>query len=280
MVAVTRVEPDARQQASLIAGYAEPLSALRGFVAGLGRGRGEVLIIPLGPDLAEEELATASRAAAAQVGTFLPQDATGSVRRDIYARHEDASTHVRYSASNGPAPMHTDGMHIGSRPTPAVFTLTCVAKAPVGGELHCMSLQDVLETWPPDRTEYLDELRRPFWFHSKGADPDGAQAAVHPILEGDEGEELIRYAREYIELGHTLDGAPPLTESARTALDVLDQALTDVSLHATLKLVEGDIAMFDNFRVLHARSPFQESPTGPRRRMMRQWIHVDRAGAF
>lgn len=233
--------------------------------------RPDVLVVRCGPDHTDDELRELGRAVSTAVGTLLTQDAAGSLERDVFDRG-GASGPKRYSSSNQSAPMHTDGMHVPDQHVPEYFSLTCIHQAASGGELSFVHLADVLDAFG-DVDRAFRVLSREYWFHTKGVDPRGRDSVCRRVLEvGADGDYEIQYAREYIDLGHALPHAPDLDEEQRVVLARLDEILADRTLWHYYKLAQGDVALIDNRRVLHARSSFVDEPDRPARRIMRLWI--------
>ena len=90
-----------------------------------------------------------------------------------------------------------------------------------------------------------------------------------PILTTEpDGQVLIRYMRTWVETGAKVLGKP-LSELELTALDHLDNALQcSVILRHHLK--PGECLLFNNRRVVHARTPYRDYP-GRRRKLLRVW---------
>jgi hypothetical protein len=168
--------------------------------------------------------------------------------------------------------MHTDGVE---RPLPApdYFTLFCVRQSGSGGSLRFVHIRDVLAALA-GRSDILGILRAPFHFDRRGDQEAGAGPTVaKPIQFTQRGRPAVAYFRSYIERGHQHPGIPQLTAAQVAALDALDEAVYSASRVREDKLRTGELAVFDNLSLLHARTEFHDTP-GAARLLLRTWIQA------
>lgn len=208
-------------------------------------------------------------------GRLIEQDREGTIIRRV----EDRGTKIgegaraRYADSRFGGSLHTDGAE-RAQPVPARFALLCVRQAPVGGELNVVHLSQ-LE--PRLAGAHRARLREPFHFDRRGDQDPGQAPTAHKAILFDAGDSTgVTYLREYVEKGHDHPHAPALTSEDRAALDALDAALDADDLRLTIRMDAGEAAVFDNLRILHGRTTFEDDPGRPRL-LLRTWIQP-RAG--
>ncbi|WP_224386945.1 TauD/TfdA family dioxygenase [Pseudonocardia sp. ICBG1293] len=236
----------------------------------LDEGPGVLVLTGLDPD--EAAAATAIARLSALLGEARPQNREGELLRRV----RDRSTAVgegrrgRYSDSRFGGDLHTDGAE-AALPAPDLFTLYCVRQSRRGGALVTVHLDDVLRRLA-DRPEVIRTLRESFHVDRRGDEDAGDPPTVRkPVLFEQDGRLSISYLRSYIEIGHRHDGVPELTADQVGALDALDAVVADPAVQLVGKLEEGELAVFDNLRLLHGRTEFVDEPDRPRL-LVRSWI--------
>ncbi|MFN7740992.1 MAG: TauD/TfdA family dioxygenase [Cyanobacteriota bacterium] len=80
------------------------------------------------------------------------------------------------------------------------------------------------------------------------------------------------YIRRFIQDADRHDGCSPLTAAQRQALDDFDMVLQDLRPARSFLPVPGELVLLDNFRVLHARDPYIDTPGVGGRLVMRTWL--------
>jgi hypothetical protein len=205
-------------------------------------------------------------------GHLIEQDREGTIIRRV----EDRGTKIgegaraRYADSRFGGSLHTDGAE-RPQPVPARFALLCVRQAPVGGELNVVH---VSQLEPRLAAAHRARLREPFHFDRRGDQEPGETPTAHKAILFDAGETTgVTYLREYVEKGHGHPHAQALTSEDRAALDALDAALDADDLRLTIRMDAGEVAVFDNLRLLHGRTTFEDGPARPRL-LLRTWIQT------
>lgn len=150
-------------------------------------------------------------------------------------------------------PPHTDSTFL--REPHHFVALACVERDPdSGGEsrvLYLDALRSEIETeYGPDVLQRLAEPAYPFYLQ----DPlygDGVQ--VVPIFTGGDGKRVMRFRYDCVEplLAEYPQRCP---EPNREALATLKDFLGGATPHERFTLEKGDILIFDNRRLLHART--------------------------
>ena len=130
-------------------------------------------------------------------------------------------------------------------------------------------------------------LTQPIWYFdrkgevSEGQDPYIRTSVLYLEREGANGEErrvcskwdpyyvrsLTRFSDPPVSL------IPPLSKEQEEAMEVLERACQEASLHMVLEV--GDLQFVSNLHVLHARTAYKDhAPPAPRRHLMRLWLSV------
>jgi gamma-butyrobetaine dioxygenase len=198
----------------------------------------------------------------------------GYIRETNYGRFFDvreeiAPTHLAYT-SRGLAP-HTDNPY--RDPEPTLQLLHVMEAAAEGGESQFVdgfAHAAALRAESPERFLALTTTKVPFAYR----DPSGdLYAALAPVIELDAEREVAA-----VRLNHRALGPLPLADGRAGAwYDAYLDFHRRVSAQATQferKLAPGEIVLFDNRRLLHARAPYRGA--GGRRWL--QGCYADRDG--
>ena len=191
---------------------------------------------------------------------------------EVFDRQQPNPIRLPVSQTNLPIAFHTDS---SKRDTlPDIVGLTCLQDAEGGDTL----LADAEQAYSMLRSRHpwaLDILSRDFARAIVTPNYKSTRTSVasnaFPILTTEpDGQVLIRYMRTWVETGAKVLGKP-LSELELTALDHLDNALQcSVILRHHLK--PGECLLFNNRRVVHARTPYRDYP-GKRRKLLRVWVN-------
>jgi alpha-ketoglutarate-dependent taurine dioxygenase len=237
-------------------------------------GAGFLVMTGLGP-LPSEAYERALLWFSGSLGDVLPQDSAGTTVRHVLDRGTAVGEgeSARYADSRQGGHLHTDGAE-RAFPVPDYFALCCVRAAKRGGALRVVSVDRVRERLST-RTQILDTLQEGFHFDRRGDElPNQPATAYKPVLfNAVNGKQAVTYLRKYIEVGHSRPGTADLSDDQREALDAFDAALYDEQLGVEGMMRPGEIAVFNNLRILHGRTDFEDYPEPERRRLLyRTWI--------
>lgn len=214
------------------------------------------------------------------LGTVMVQDKDGTRVRQVRNRGTaiGEGESARYADSRDGGHLHTDGAE-RPFPLPDYFTLLCVRAAKFGGSLRLVPVERLwarLEAKP----DVLALLQQDFHFDRRGDQLPGEPATTRkPVLFTTEnGQRAVTYLRQYIEVGHNRPGVAALTPRQRDALDAFDSALDDPELAIEGRMAEGELAVFNNLRMLHGRTAFDDYPDAGRTRLLyRTWVRAETA---
>ena len=85
---------------------------------------------------------------------------------------------------------------------------------------------------------------------------------------------MFRYLRNYIDSGHKIQNKP-LTDKQESSLKLLDEILSEENIVVSYDLKKFDMTFFNNHRVVHGRTSFEDFEEKEKKRLMiRAWIKI------
>ncbi|MFE0513394.1 TauD/TfdA family dioxygenase, partial [Streptomyces sp. NPDC058964] len=252
-----------------------PLAARLGQVtAELRDGRGFALIRGIPVDrLGEAEASTVLRGIGQYLGRPVPQTVDGHTV--CHVREADS----RGGAAPPPAhrtraalPFHTDEADIAG--------LLCLQQARSGGRTLLASAaavhNAVLES-RPDLAGGLYDVR--FFAQQAEQFPGERSYLAAPLITRHGTRPSMRYDRARLNAGQHLvqdspaHGPDAADASGRTLYDVIEATAASPALRLDIDLRPGDLLLFDNHIVLHARTAFEDFAEPERKRhLLRLWL--------
>jgi hypothetical protein len=194
-------------------------------------------------------------------------DFIGHVRREL-----GASAHRGYKS------VEELGFHSDF---PPVAGLLCLRPAPKGGESALVSGAAVHNVMRAERPDLLAVCYEPWALGRLDEQtPDEPAFSRQPIFAADGDRFGAFYNRTLLDHALELPGLDPLTPLQQEALDCFDEITLRPELQCRETLKTGDLLFLNNYRVLHARTSFEDS-TDPalRRHLLRLWLRLDAADA-
>lgn len=199
------------------------------------------------------------------LGFLVPQTHRGN--RVSYIRDERAdyaSPVTRGHQTNAALGFHSDRTDVA--------LLCYVRTAAEGGGLSVVSYDDAARLVRRASPHAYAQLFREFPFDLRDERIfDVPSWYVRPVLWRTPRGVRGHYIRRFIADSQRHPACPRLTASHVAALDALDDVLDGVRAHATFDPSPGEVLLIDNYRVMHARSEFRDSPGAPRL-AIRTWI--------
>jgi hypothetical protein len=233
-------------------------------------GRGFVLLRGLPVDaLSPAQLECAFWCIGLHLGIPIPQNDAGEVLVHVRDAGLDfADPTVRGYQTNQRLDYHSDSTD--------VVGLLCVQPAKAGGISTIVSstaIHDELERTRPDLAALL---REPWWFDRRKADTaDGF--FTRRICAPHGGRLYTHYGRAHIESAVRGPQVPPLRPEQLEALDAFDALANAPELVLDMAFQAGDMQFLDNYKILHARTDYEDWPEPERRRdLLRLWLTVRR----
>ncbi|HEU5159168.1 MAG TPA: TauD/TfdA family dioxygenase [Streptosporangiaceae bacterium] len=170
-----------------------------------------------------------------------------------------------WEASNA-LPFHTDPADL--------VTMLCVRPAPSGGLSRLASARAVHDLLLAEAPHHLVELYRPFPQECRRQPERWSWTAVPVFGRAANGDFTVRHARWHVRAAQRHDEVPRLSENQIAALDALDEILERPGVSLDVDLRPGELELFYNAELLHARSAFADAPHGAGRLMLRLWLSI------
>ncbi|NNG03408.1 MAG: TauD/TfdA family dioxygenase [Inquilinus sp.] len=241
---------------------------LAGIAAELKEGRGFVLIRGLPVErYGEGRAALAFWGLGTHLGTAVSQSRKGDMLGHVRDLGGDiADPLVRGYETRARLLFHTDRCDC--------VGLLCLQKPKSGGASRVVSAPAVRDAIARDRPDLLAVLHRPFCADRRGEEPPGERGWVEmPVFMEEDGTFAVRYVRDYIEGAQRFAEVPRLTPEQVAALDLFDRTAADPALALDMAFEPGDMQFLNNYRVLHARTAFEDHAEPARRRhLLRLWL--------
>jgi hypothetical protein len=161
---------------------------------------------------------------------------------------------------------HVDGCEI--------VGLLCLHPAKSGGLSSLVSGVAVYNEIANNHPQHLDTLFRGFKYIKREAAMTSEPVSEHRLpVFGRIGDQVFcRFVRSKIEAAATKEGVP-LTKAEIAALDVFESVARDPALRLDMDFQVGDIQLINNYKILHARTEFEDFPEPERKRhLLRLWL--------
>jgi len=172
--------------------------------------------------------------------------------------------------SSGALRFHTDRAD--------VTALLCVRPAAAGGVSQIVSALAVHNAILARRPDLLECLYGDYHRSRLGEEAGGeAQAYALPVFATRDGRFTTQYSRTFVEAAQAIPGVPPLSPDQDEALD-LHAALCH-ELCAEAPFAPGDIQIFNNHVVYHARTAYRDDDDSDRL-LFRLWLAVANSRAL
>jgi hypothetical protein len=202
------------------------------------------------------------------LGTLRVQNREGATLSEVRA---DGGGPARGARTTNALLWHTDTIFVG---TPPEFVALCAVRvAAEGGVSRLVTADDMVARMRGRYPHHLARLTEPYLFNRADYAASGtAPFVAAPVFDlTDPGAPTVLYNRSRIHRGHQL-ASRPLTADDRAALDALDDVLESPDTPRTdLLIPAGSTFFFNNHRVLHNRTAYDEDPAS-RRLLYRVWI--------
>jgi hypothetical protein len=229
-------------------------------------GRGAVLLSGLTRDARDEE---DMERIYWGIGTHLGDAATQSTLGDRlgHVRHVADDPVARGYRSNEELTPHTDSYR--------VVGLMCVQRAESGGASRIVSSlalhNEILRTRP----DLLAPLYEGYYYAVAEARFSGSPVTDFriPVFGEVDGVVSCCYSRSFIERAAELRGEA-LPDRLHEALDYLDSLADSDAFRIRFTLEPGEMLLWHNFQMLHARDAYQDSPAHTRH-LLRLWLRVE-----
>ena len=177
----------------------------------------------------------------------------------------------RYHQTKEGGSYHTDSPQWKN--VPDVIGLCCINPAKTGGTSKFISSYTVHNLFFQKDSQLLEILYNKFYFDKRGEIKENEDPTIfEPIMQFKNNKLMFRYLRDYIDSGHKIQNKP-LTDKQDRALKLLDEILSEESIVVSYNLKKFDMTFFNNHRVIHGRTSFEDFEDEEKKRLMiRTWI--------
>ncbi len=177
----------------------------------------------------------------------------------------------RYHQTKDGGSFHTDSPQWNK--VPDFVGLLCIKPAKVGGISKFVSVYTMHNELLKLDQDFLEPLYKNFHFDKRGEfDKNESPTTFEPIFVYKDNELSFRYLREYINDGQKIVNEP-LTKEQSYMFDELDKIIHDEKFSVSYNLKEYDMTFFNNNRIIHGRTSFEDFAEYEKKRyMVRVWI--------
>jgi hypothetical protein len=203
------------------------------------------------------------------IGTHLGDAATQSMLGDRlgHVQHVKDDPVARGYRSNEELTPHTDSYRM--------VGLMCLQRAETGGLSRIVSALAIHNAILATRPDLLEPLYEGYYYAIAEA-RFSAQPVTDfkiPLFCCIDGVVSCGYSRQFIDRAAELRGEP-LPAKLLEALDYFDRLAESDDLSMHFPLQPGDMMLWHNFQMLHARDAYQDSPEHTRH-LLRLWLRIE-----
>ena len=223
-------------------------------------------------DFSDEEVIEIYRNICKTLGTLLTQNIKNEELVKVQYEKKSMQHGGRYHQSKEGGSFHTDSPHWEQ--VPDFVGLYCINPAKRGGESKFVSVYSVHNKMLKEHKHFLEMLYEQFHFDKRRGEyePDKPLTSIKPIFAYDGNQLKCRYIRDYLNDGHKIQNIP-LSKEQIEALDIFEKIIHDENLAITYGLQQNDMVFFNNDRVMHGRTSFEDFEDEEKKRLMiRTWI--------
>ena len=177
----------------------------------------------------------------------------------------------RYHQTKEGGSYHTDSPQWKN--VPDIIGLCCINPAKIGGTSKFISAYTVHNLFFQKNKKLLKILYDKFYFDKRGEIVENEEPTIfEPIMQFKNNKLFFRYLRNYIDGGHQIQNKP-FTTDQKTSLKILDEILSEENIAVSYDLRKYDMTFFNNHRVIHGRTSFEDFEDEEKKRLMiRSWI--------
>jgi len=209
------------------------------------------------------------------LGELLIQNIKNEKLVEIKDEGKSMKTGGRYHQTNEGGSYHTDSPQW--KDVPDYIGLFCINPAKKGGSSKLLSSYTIHNEFLKDKKDLLKILYERFHFDKRGEyNKNESPTVFEPIFEYKDGKLNFRYLRDYIDDGHKIQNQP-MSDLQIAALDYLDDITKNENLILSYDLRKSDMIFFNNHRIVHGRTSFEDSKDEKLKRcLIRVWIKENR----
>ena len=222
-------------------------------------------------DFSKEELIEIYENICKILGTLYIQNDKNQKLVQVQDRGKSIKSGGRYHQTKEGGSFHTDSPQWEN--VPDFIGMYCVNPAKKGGESKFVSAYSIHNEMLKKHKQFLEMLYQQFYFDKRGEfESEESSTVFEPIFTYKDNQLKCRYLRDYINDGHKTQDVP-LSKEQNEALDCFDEIIHDENLAVSYNLKQNDIVFFNNNRVIHGRTSFEDFEDIKKKRLMiRTWI--------
>ena len=208
------------------------------------------------------------------LGTLYIQNINSDKIVEIKDEGKSMMSGGRYHQTKKGGSYHTDSPHWTN--VPDLVGMLCINPAKKGGTSKFASTYTIHNQLLKEQKDGLKALYEKFYFDKRGENKNNESETVfEPIFVFKDNKLSFRFLMDYIVAGHEIQNAP-LSKLQETALQSLEEISKNENNVLSCNLKPNDMIFFDNHRILHGRTEFEDYEDENRKRyFLRTWIKFE-----
>tara|TARA_Y100000780_G_C13603011_1_gene385375 strand:- start:51 stop:965 length:915 start_codon:yes stop_codon:yes gene_type:complete len=222
-------------------------------------------------DFSKEELIEIYQNVCRILGTLYVQNDKNQKLVQVQDSGKSMKSGGRYHQTKEGGSYHTDSPQWEK--VPDFIGMCCINPAKKGGESKFVSTYSIHNKMLKEHKQFLEMLYQQFHFDKRGEfESKESPTVFEPIFTYNNNQLKCRYLRDYINDGQMIQNTP-LSKEQNEALDIFDKIIHDENLVVSYKLRQNEMVFFNNNRVMHGRTAFEDFEGIENKRLMiRTWI--------
>ena len=225
-------------------------------------------------DFSKDEIKKIYEIICNMLGTLYIQNINSDKIVEIKDEGKSMMSGGRYHQTKEGGSYHTDSPHWMN--VPDLVGMLCIREAKKGGTSKFVSAYTIHNQLLKEQNDKLKTLYEKFHFDKRGEfKTNESQTVFESIFAFKDGKLYCRFLKDYIVAGHKIKNYP-LTKLQESSLQSLDEISKNENNVLSYDLKSNDIVFFDNHRILHGRTEFEDYEDENRKRcFLRTWIKFD-----
>ena len=222
-------------------------------------------------DFSKEELIEIYQNVCKILGTLYVQNDKNQKLVQVQDSGKSMKSGGRYHQTKEGGSYHTDSPQWEK--VPDFIGMCCINPSKKGGESKFVSAYSIHNKMLKEHKQFLEMLYQQFHFDKRGEfESKESPTVFEPIFTYNNNQLKCRYLRDYINDGQMIQNTP-LSKEQNEALDIFDKIIHDENLVVSYKLRQNEMVFFNNNRVMHGRTSFEDFEGIENKRLMiRTWI--------
>ena len=208
------------------------------------------------------------------LGTLYIQNINSEKIVEIKDKGKSMTSGGRYHQTKEGGSYHTDSPHWTK--VPDLIGMLCINQAKKGGLSKFVSAYTIHNQLLKEQNDILKPLYEKFHFDKRGEFKiNESQTIFKPVFVFKNDKLYCRFLIDYIVAGHQIQNYP-LSKLQETALQSLEEISKSKNNVLSYDLKANDMTFFDNHRILHGRTKFEDYEDENKKRLfLRTWIKLE-----